>query len=168
MSITTSKRSARKITERTESHADPKPACGLCGKTTRLTKTECCDRWICDDESEYVLFSYARNSCHRNHRRFTLCGSHHTEGHKGSWKTCAECREGFETEMYVWFGTNEYNFEKLDNPPSFRPTFCAGCHRRISLVNDGYVMSGGKYWCEPCGFRPAARRSPKRKRRAGA
>ena len=43
-----------------------KNRCGLCGKTRNLTKTECCDHWICDDEDKYVMFSYARNSCHRN------------------------------------------------------------------------------------------------------
>jgi hypothetical protein len=45
--------------------ADGKPRCGLCGKTKKLTKTECCGEWICDDEDKYVLFSYARNSCYR-------------------------------------------------------------------------------------------------------
>lgn len=52
--------------------------CGLCGKTKNLTKTECCGSWICDDEHEYVMFSSDRNSCSRNHRRYTLCGYHHT------------------------------------------------------------------------------------------
>jgi len=63
-----------------------KPKCGLCGKTTNLTKTECCGQWICDDEDQYVPFSYARNSCYRNHRLYTLCGYHYAEGHPGDWK----------------------------------------------------------------------------------
>ena len=25
------------------------PRCGQCGKTKKLTRTECCDQWICDD-----------------------------------------------------------------------------------------------------------------------
>ena len=66
--------------------------CGLCGKTGKLVRTDCCGNWICDDEGEYVLFSYARNSCHRNHGRYTLCGYHHNEGHAGDWKDCSECR----------------------------------------------------------------------------
>ena len=74
-----------------------KPRCGLCGKTKKLTRTECCGRWICDDEDQYILFSYERNSCHRNHQRYTLCGYHHVEGHSGDWKDCVECRDGFET-----------------------------------------------------------------------
>ena len=75
--------------------------CGLCGKAEKLIKTECCGNWICDDEHKYVLFSYARNSCHRNHSRYTLCAYHYNEGHVGDWKGCKECRESFETEMYV-------------------------------------------------------------------
>ena len=81
--------------------------CGLCGKTSKLVRTECCGQWICDDEDQYELFSYTRNSCFRNHRRFTLCGSHNTEGHDGHWKDCSQCREDIETELYVYFGTND-------------------------------------------------------------
>jgi hypothetical protein len=127
-----------------------KPRCGLCGKTGRLTKTECCNQWICDDEDQYVMFSYARNSCSRNHRRFTLCGSHHAEAHDGRWQECPKCRAMFATEMYVYYGTNEYNFEKLQNPPHFEPTRCARCGRVIDLGNDGYSVLDGKYSCEDC------------------
>ena len=86
----------------------PTPRCGLCGSTTKpLTRTPCCGNWICDDEEDYVLFSFAHNSCHRNHNRYTLCSSHHNEGHKGRWQDCPKCRKSFETEMYVWYGTND-------------------------------------------------------------
>jgi len=68
--------------------AGDRPRCGLCGKTGTLIKTDCCGNWICDDEHKYVLFSYARNSCHRNHSRYTLCAYHHNEGHAGDWKDC--------------------------------------------------------------------------------
>jgi hypothetical protein len=127
-----------------------RPRCGLCGKTANLTKTECCGNWICDDEHKYVMFSYARNSCSRNHRRYTLCSSHYTEGHSGDWKDCPKCRAGIETEMYVWYGTNEYNFEKLPNPPEYEPTHCADCGRVIRLGTEGYSVQGKKYWCERC------------------
>jgi len=130
--------------------SEDKPRCGLCGKTRKLTKTECCGQWICDDEEKYVIFSYARNSCSRNHQRYTLCGSHYAEEHEGSWKDCLVCRNGFETEMYVYYGTNEYNFEKLKNPPAYLPTKCAKCGVIISLGYGGYSMKGGKYWCEEC------------------
>jgi hypothetical protein len=126
------------------------PKCGLCGKTKNLTKTECCGQWICDDEHKYKLFSYDHNSCHRNHRRYTLCGHHYEEGHSGDWKTCLQCRNDIETEMYVYFGTNEYNFEKLVNPPKYKPTRCAKCKKVISLSRDGYSIKGGKYYCMEC------------------
>ena len=72
------------------------PPCGLCGKTKKQrNKTECCGNWVCGDESEYKMFSYSRNICSRNHRRFTLCANHHTEEHQGDWKTCKECYENF-------------------------------------------------------------------------
>lgn len=125
--------------------------CGLCGKSRELTKTLCCGNLICDDEANYKLFSYARNSCDRNHQRYALCGYHYTEEHHGEWKTCDECRKAFETEMYVWYGTNAYNFEKLVNPPSFEPTLCASCRSRINLGEDGYTLKpSGEYLCESC------------------
>ncbi len=152
--------------------------CGFCGKTKGLTKTECCKNWICDDEHKYVAFSYARNSCHRNHSRYTLCGFHHKEGHEGSWKNCSECRDSFKTEMHVWYGTNEYilrdvkncesrsntqhttgvtiygrvgyNFEKFFNPPTYEPTKCSTCRKVIRLGIEGYSNLRGQYWCESC------------------
>ena len=133
------------------------PRCGICGKRGKLTKTECCGNWICDDEDEYVPFSYDRNSCYRNHRRYTLCGSHHAEDHPGHWKDCPECRRGLVTEMYVWYGTNEYNFEKLDNPPAYKPTRCAICGRIVKLGTDNFTQSGDDYWCDSCSDRELAK-----------
>jgi hypothetical protein len=124
--------------------------CGLCGKTGKLTKTECCDQWICDDEDQYVIFSYARNSCYRNHRRYTLCGYHYTEEHPGAWKNCQKCMDDIETEMYVDCGTNEYNFEKLENPPDYEPTKCDKCGKIIVLSEGGYSQRAGQYWCSEC------------------
>jgi hypothetical protein len=128
-----------------------RPRCGLCGKTRKLTKTDCCGQWICDDEDRYVLFSYAHTSCHRNHDRYTLCSHHHNEEHPGKWQDCQKCREDFETEMYVWYGTNEYNFEKLPNPPSYKPTRCIKCKKVIRLGEDGYtIIKRGEYLCMDC------------------
>lgn len=129
--------------------------CGLCGATKNLTKTECCDNWICDDESEYVMFTYAHNSCHRNHDRYTLCAGHYREEHSGRWQDCLECKKAFETEMYVYYGTNEYNFEKLPNPPKFKPTHCAKCKKVIHLGEGGYSSKGDKYYCMRCSGLPA-------------
>ena len=131
---------------------DTQPRCGLCGKTKNLTKTKCCNNWICNDEDKYVMFSYARNSCYRNHRRYTLCSFHHTEGHSGDWKTCPKCRKDFEDklEMYVYNGTNEYNFEKLENPPSYEPTKCSKCGSVIVLSEGGFSSKGDDYFCMKC------------------
>ena len=125
--------------------------CGLCGKTGKLTKTDCCGQIICDDVEHYVMFSYALNSCYRNHDRYTLCSYHYHEGHSGNWKECEKCKKSFETEIYVWYGTNEHNFEKLENPPEYVPTKCLNCKEIINLGEDGYVMDGEKYLCLQCG-----------------
>src|SRR5713101_4598240 len=135
---------------RTGSRSGERRRCGLCGKTKRIIETECCGRLICGDEDSYVAFSYARNSCSRNHRRMTLCGSHHAEGHSGSWKDCRVCRSSFETEMYVWYGTNAYNFEKLENPPPYEPIKCSRCDRVIRLSEEEYSVLGTRYTCSTC------------------
>jgi hypothetical protein len=127
-----------------------KPRCGLCGKTKNLIKTECCGQWICDDEQKYVLFSYAQNSCSRNHRRYTLCAFHHQSGHKGRWRDCKLCRKSFQTEIYVWYGTNEYNFEVLANPPHYEPTLCDRCGVVIKLGTDGHSIGPRGTLCERC------------------
>lgn len=143
-------RKKRTIPKTKISSLGKQPKCGLCGKSKKLTKTECCGNWICDDADEYRPFSYRRNSCYRNHDRYTCCAYHHHEGHKGNWKDCKICRNDFETEMYVYYATNEYNFEKLENPPKFKPTKCAECNKVISLGNDAYTVKGDEYFCEDC------------------
>lgn len=128
-----------------------KPRCGLCGKRGKLMKTDCCGNWICDDYDNYVLFSFARNSCVRNHDRYTLCAFHAHEGHRGKWAVCQRCRRDFDTEDYVWYGTNEYNFVKLQNSPKFKPTHCAKCDLIIRRGEDCYTETPkGKYICERC------------------
>lgn len=127
------------------------PPCGLCGKTKKARyKTECCGNWVCGSENEYVMFSYSRDICSRNHRRYTLCGHHHTEEHVGDWKICVKCHESFEPEMFVWYGTNEYNFEKLPNPLAFEPTYCSKCNERIILPDEGFSTLCGVYRCDNC------------------
>jgi hypothetical protein len=67
------------------------------------------------------------------------------------------------TEMYVWYGTNEYNFEKLENPPSYEPTHCSGCGKVISLGEDGYSRLGEKFWCEKCQMKKMRKMNTSRK-----
>lgn len=52
--------------------------------------------------------------------------------------------------MYVWYGTNEYNFVKLENPPKYKPMRCAKCRRVIKLTEDRYSMRGVGYYCDKC------------------
>ncbi len=123
-----------------------KKRCGLCGKTGKLVRTECCGQWICGDED-----SYGRNGCIRNHRRKTLCRYHFWAGHEGSWKDCSVCRGDFETELYVYFGTNEYNFEPLADPPEYEPTLCLKCGKTLVLGEGGYCPKKEGYLCLACG-----------------
>jgi hypothetical protein len=141
---------ATKTRSTNKAPAKERPRCGLCGKRGKLTKTECCGQWICDDQENYVMFSYARNSCSRNHWRYTLCGFHFNEGHKGSWQDCKKCRKDIGTEMYVYYGTNEFNFEKLANPPAYEPTHCAKCNKVIKLAEEGYSISAAGTVCLAC------------------
>jgi hypothetical protein len=71
--------------------------CGLCGETNQavfikkgkpLTKTECCNNWICDDQHTYKVGSFLRNSCFRNHQRYTNCSNHFQKKHSGKWQDC--------------------------------------------------------------------------------
>jgi hypothetical protein len=142
--------SAVKVPAAKKQKAETTAKCGLCGKTKKLTKTECCGNWICDDEHKYVMFSYAHTSCHRNHRRYTLCAYHFDEGHEGHWKECKKCRKSFDTEMYVYYCTNEHNFEVLANPPTFKPTKCTDCGKVIIRTVEGYMESIEGIFCNRC------------------
>ena len=124
--------------------AGEKPRCGLCGKAGKLTRTSCCGNWICDDADQYVAFSDARNSCFTNHSKYTICSVHHHEGHAGRWQDCAPCRANQPLELFVEHGTNEYNFEKLENPPSFITA----------------AVASGRLWYPCITFGPRTRISP--------
>ena len=123
-----------------------KPKCGLCGNTTKkLTKTHCCDNWICDDSDSYVIFSYARNSCYRNHDRYTLCAYHSHEKHKGQWQDCKKCKDSFDLPNYIDMGTNEYNFIVLQNPEKYT-VICVNCgFTSDSFDKFAYETSKGRY-----------------------
>jgi|SRR3990167_4199941 len=124
-----------------------KPKCGLCGSSKKkLTKTLCCNHWICDDEDSYVVFSYARNSCYRNHDRYTLCSYHFNEDHSGKWQNCQKCKEEFELPDYVHMGTNEYNFEILKNPEKVTIA-CAHCGFVANTVEAFVIQTLKGYYC---------------------
>jgi hypothetical protein len=68
----------------------------------------------------------------------------------GSWLDCKECLDNYPMEMSVWYGTNKYNFEKLKNPPSFEPTLCSVCQKRIILPDGGYTKFDPEHWHDAC------------------
>lgn len=103
------------------STAVAKKVCGLCGRSGKLRRTECCGNWVCDDHEKYQLFSYVRNSCARKHDRYTVCSMHDNEGHEAAdWKTCPECREYYaELEMFVW-GDQRVQLHQAGEPAQVR------------------------------------------------
>jgi hypothetical protein len=141
---------ARSRTRKRKPSTPGAPVCGLCGKRGKLTRTPCCGNWICDDKANYQVFSYARTSCFRNHSHYTLCAYHDHEDHEGEWQDCQACRDAFPGELYVYHGTNEYNFVKLENPPSFEPSHCDKCGAVVSLVAGGYSRGPEGLLCESC------------------
>ena len=86
----------------------------------------------------------------------------HNERHAGIWQSCPKCRDDFPTEIYVWYGTNEYNLEKLVNPPDYAPRTCVGCGTILSLSEDGYSRGPDGYRCDVCTDKALAERVKQR------
>lgn len=124
-----------------------RPVCGLCGDSEKLIKTPCCNHWVCDDEHTYVLFSYSTNSCYRNHDRYTLCATHFREGHAGKWQECKACKDDYPIENYADFATNDFNFEKLKNPPKVTIK-CVNCSFKSNTVQDFSCQTSKGWYCE--------------------
>lgn len=69
----------------------------------------------------YEFMSYKLNSCHRNHERYTMCGTHHNEKHKGEFADCIECRaareclHGGNSEEIAWkkFCNKHFYFDNI-------------------------------------------------------
>ena len=87
-----------------------KPTCGLCGaegtRMNSLTRTTCCNNWICQDQETYELNSFKLNSCNRNHDRYSTCNFHCQNNHPGRWQDCNICmkkiRSGSSAEEKEW------------------------------------------------------------------
>eukprot|EP01119_Soliformovum_irregulare_P024306 TRINITY_DN8686_c0_g1_i1.p1 TRINITY_DN8686_c0_g1~~TRINITY_DN8686_c0_g1_i1.p1 ORF type:complete len:190 (+),score=18.60 TRINITY_DN8686_c0_g1_i1:91-660(+) len=124
--------------------------CGLCGSEGKLTKTPCCNNWVCDDASDYVMFSYSRSHCSRSHDRYTLCGQP-TEW-KEDWRF-AENRKSKEFDpIDYWYGLNAYNFYPMLEVPYTPMTMeCSRCHVRINPgYDDGWGGSKEGNQCWEC------------------
>lgn len=130
--------------------------CGLCGKQGRLTRTECCNRLVCDDRDDTILFIPSRPQCEYMHARYTVCSVHHNDGHDGAidWRECAQCRVYFaEFESYVGFGTSSFNFaeDQWDEVPTFEPTYCSKCKGMMKLNSEAHsALPDGNMLCERC------------------
>ena len=143
--------------------------CGLCGKQGRLTRTDCCNRRICDDHGLYRLFTYSRVSCARNHERYTVCSTHWREHPEetSNWRDCAKCREFYgddDLETYVGQSTSNCNFAEDEwKPPEFEKTYCADCKRLIKMNCDGYSGGPKGKRCEDCSQKAMADIRPQRR-----
>ena len=123
-----------------------KKTCGLCGATKKLIKTPCCSNWICDDSHKYVLFSYATNSCYRNHARYTICATHYNSNHNGKWQECKKCKDEYLIENYFDLATNDFNFEKLQNTPKITIK-CISCGFQSNNMQDFAFQTNNDFYC---------------------
>jgi hypothetical protein len=148
---------------KTQTAKQNKPKCGICGKSTRLKKTECCDQWICDDWNPGSVPAAASNSCSQNHLRLTLCGHHFLSKHPGEVNDCSLCKGAFEEEIYTYLKTNEYNINTPhaprkkktpilvpDNHPESEYGKCAQCNKQIDLADDSYTIKDNRFYCTDC------------------
>ncbi len=107
---------------------------------------------------------YSRIHCARNHRRYTICGSHYTEGHKGKWQNCVKCQR--EHCAFPIKGRSHYEWaSKAGNPPHlpFKFNFdgdaiefnwdkliylkCTSCRKKIDTVMDNFSRSLCPHGC---------------------
>lgn len=130
----------------------PDDVCGICGERNNLVRTSCCGNILCDNQEEYVLFSYSRKFCVRSHDRYTMCSFHKSEGHRSEdWRQCNQCKEQLTSETdkegrpaRVWHSTNGYNFtpmlESDYRKGSMITAGCGECGNRVATGFEGYSM----------------------------
>jgi hypothetical protein len=127
---------------------DAPPRCSLCGGTTRLQRTRCCNSWVCDDGGDG-----RHDPCARNHNRFTLCAQHsESRGHTSSadWRACTQCAT-FSGDLR-WRSCNGHNVAPLTLPqatPLTQP--CSQCGGRIFRGFESYVqLPSSALLCNGC------------------
>ncbi|CAG9461829.1 unnamed protein product [Pedinophyceae sp. YPF-701] len=142
----------------------PPRACTMCGSTRKLKRLECCGEWICDAQDDYVMFSYSRDFCDRNHERYTRCASHANDKHRGDWRTCKECASLGEDDLgRNWHATCGYNFvpplEKDCPKGEMLTETCVECKRRLFPGLEKYSRSfmpvANPYTCQECSGMPS-------------
>ena len=89
--------------------------CRFCGGSkVALVKTVCCEQWICCDTA--ALSYRGRGYCQVQHERYSLCYSHHIEGHTGDFADCADCVKCFGLRDYKAFLAESTNYPKYSKP----------------------------------------------------
>jgi hypothetical protein len=148
---------------------DKETCCFICSSTRKeveITYTECCKLPICDNSNEYQINSHALDFCHRSHKLFTTCSSHHEAGHEGDWRDCDECNK-LKNGARPFSSTNGFCatpcFEKFLPQGTMLTHRCQSwrCENRM-LPGHGAVMfyggkTSGSWYCAPCsevGFLP--------------
>lgn len=132
--------------------------CGLCrARKPPFKYTECCRRVVCADEGNYVLMSYGRNSCSRNHNRYTNCSNHNQAGHAGRWQDCAACKNGYDEYDWWTFGSNPPDLAACCNFPDDvlqgpRPSLplCSGCRRPVDTATEAHSFGATGLCCMAC------------------
>ena len=69
---------------------------------------------------------------------------------RGHGRIARNVKKNMKPEIYIWHGTNEFNFEKLKEIPKFEPTKCLKCQRVINLGREPYAVIGDQYECFHC------------------
>jgi len=123
------------------------------------------------------MFSYSRDFCMRSHRRYTMCGFHYNERHRGlDWRQCPACKDMNKSDPS--YSENGYNVTpRLDRPkgecmcvrarggaqqltacaraPRYSTVKCAKCPNRIYTAQEGYSNSAqGGITCTRCSGGP--------------
>jgi hypothetical protein len=131
--------------------------CGICGKAENIIQTPCCKNDICTDE-HIPYYLNEPDNCSQRHNRNTICGHHYNYKHEGQWQNCEKCKNSLMTEIYVWYGTNKFNFVKLDKLPKYELTVCCRCKSRIKLGEEGFLNYRNRYYCSSCALATQAER----------
>jgi len=89
--------------------------CNFCGDdNVSLVKTPCCAHWICCD-TKFVSMN-GGGFCQEQHERFSLCYSHYSDKHQGTWQDCELCKSFWSPDEYKEY-TGPINMPKYLSKP---------------------------------------------------
>ena len=76
----------------------------------------------------------------------TFCLTHYYSKHKGKWQECKQCKDEYSIENYVYFATNDFNFEKLPNAPKITIR-CVNCEFESNTMEDFAFETSEGFYC---------------------